>query len=137
MKKILNYDSARIFHEGLASVCRDGKWGFIDTSGKEVVPCKYDCVDDFHEGMARVNVGGCWHYDEANGEDYMSGGKIGFIDKTGREVIPCQFFYADNFHDGLAQIEERKEGKSCFFFIDKSGHRAGPSIECFLAAAVL
>lgn len=75
MKKILNYDSACDFHEGLAGVCRDGKWGFIDTSGREVVPCKYDAVNDFHEGLALVKLDG----------------KFGYIDKTGCEVIPLQY----------------------------------------------
>jgi hypothetical protein len=60
MKIVLKYDSANGFCEGMASVCRDGKWEFIDTVGREVVPCMYDGVDDFHEGMARVNVGGGW-----------------------------------------------------------------------------
>ena len=41
MKKILNYDSAYDFHDGLAGVCLDGKWGFIDKTGREVTPFKY------------------------------------------------------------------------------------------------
>ena len=31
--------------EGLASVELNGKWGFIDKSGTEVIPCKYDVID--------------------------------------------------------------------------------------------
>ena len=129
MKIVLNYDSANGFCEGMASVCRDGKWGFIDTSGKEVVPCKYDCVNAFHEGMARVNIGGRWERSEVDGTPYIFGGKTGFINKTGSEVIPCQYEFTDNFHDGLALIEVREDGKSNYFYIDKSGRRAGPSIK--------
>ncbi|MFM8430738.1 MAG: WG repeat-containing protein, partial [Holophagaceae bacterium] len=35
-----------------------GQWGFVDETGKEVIPPKYDWVDYFHNGFARVNVGG-------------------------------------------------------------------------------
>lgn len=129
--KVLNYDSANDFCEGMASVCRDGKWGFIDTSGKEVVPCKYDCVDAFHEGMARVNIGGQWCYSEMDDEQYISGGKTGFVDRTGREVIPCQYIYADNFHDDLARVESKENGMSVCFFIDKRGRQSGPSLKRF------
>lgn len=104
MKIVLNYDSANDFREGMASVCRDGKWGFIDTSGNEVVPCKYDCVDYFHEGMARVNIGGRWCYSEMDDEHYISGGETGFVDKTGREVIPCLYENVHDFHEGMAQV---------------------------------
>ncbi len=36
--------------EGLAAVRLGGKWGFVDQSGKEVVPCRYDEVRDFRDG---------------------------------------------------------------------------------------
>ena len=36
------YDVADGFSEGLARVILNGKWGFIDKSGREVIPCKYD-----------------------------------------------------------------------------------------------
>ena len=123
MKIVLNYDSACDFCEGMASVCRDGKWGFIDTSGREVVPCKYDCVDDFHEGMARVNIGGRWNLYRPERMS-LCGGKTGFVDKTGREVILCQYLHAENFHDGFADVFVEKDGKGDYFLIDKSGQRA-------------
>jgi hypothetical protein len=36
------YENEIYFHDGYASVLREGKYGFIDTSGEEVIPCKYD-----------------------------------------------------------------------------------------------
>ena len=36
------YDNAFNFSEGLAMVLLDDKYGFIDKSGKEVIPCRYD-----------------------------------------------------------------------------------------------
>lgn len=42
------------FHEGLALVCRDGKWGYINTNGEEVIPLKYKDAESFSEGLALV-----------------------------------------------------------------------------------
>jgi tetratricopeptide (TPR) repeat protein len=49
---VSDYSIVRLFHEGLAAVQKDNKWGFIDTSGKLVVPTKYPLVGDFSEGLA-------------------------------------------------------------------------------------
>lgn len=52
------YDSAYNFSEGLAAVKRNGKWGFINTFGEVVVPCKYDEVDSsYKDGSGRLTKG--------------------------------------------------------------------------------
>jgi hypothetical protein len=28
---------------------KDGKWGYIDKTGKEIIPCEYDDVCDFSD----------------------------------------------------------------------------------------
>ena len=70
------YKNIENFHEGLAKVrlgdYKTGKYGFIDTTGKEVVPPKYDRADSFSEGLALVKL------------NYQ----YGFIDTTGKEVVP-------------------------------------------------
>ena len=53
-------------------MCKDGKWGFIDTEFKEVIPPKYKYARDFKNGIAAV----------AN-----SKGKYGYIATDGCEVI--------------------------------------------------
>ena len=63
------------FCEGLACVQLNGKCGFIDKTGKEVIECKYDYVSDFHEGLARVKL-------KSN---------LDFIDKTRKVVIYFEF----------------------------------------------
>ena len=63
------YDYIEPFHEGLAAVQRNDQWGFVDTTGKEVVPPKYDNVEFFHEGLALVKLKK----------------KFGFIDQQGHE----------------------------------------------------
>jgi len=40
----------------LARVKLNGKWGFIDKTGKEIVPPKYDYAWDFQESLARVKL---------------------------------------------------------------------------------
>lgn len=43
------------FNEGLAPVqYGDGKWGFINTEGTLVIPCKWKRVRSFVNGLARV-----------------------------------------------------------------------------------
>lgn len=60
------------FHEGLAAVKWDGKWGYINKLGDEVIPFIYDDADNFDEDMlAAVKVGGVW----------------GAIDITGAQVV--------------------------------------------------
>lgn len=53
-----------------------GKYGFIDKSGKEVVPFKYDDAGyNFEDGIIKVKLNA----------------KYGFIDETGKVVIPISF----------------------------------------------
>ncbi|MGV3603022.1 MAG: WG repeat-containing protein [Dyadobacter fermentans] len=46
------YENIRPFKEGLAAVELDGKWGFIDTAGKEVISPRFDQVTDFQNGRS-------------------------------------------------------------------------------------
>jgi len=49
------------FNEGLAIVVRDGKWGAIDRTGREVVPLIYDFVFPFNEGLSvALRSDGTW-----------------------------------------------------------------------------
>ncbi len=57
-----NYDDPLYFSEGLAAVKLDGKWGYIDQAGQEVVPCKYDDALYFSEGLAAVKLDGKWGF---------------------------------------------------------------------------
>lgn len=92
-----NY-SLGVFSEGLVSVCNklpngSYKLGFMDITGKVVIPLVYQCDNDlkFSEGLCQV-IG--------------SNGKYGFIDKLGKVVIP--FLYGDvgveGFKNGIARV---------------------------------
>ena len=64
----------------------DPKYGYIDKTGKEIVPPKYDYAMDFSEGFASVRLNGKW----------------GVIDKTGKEIIPLKYDYGWPFSEGVA-----------------------------------
>jgi len=89
------------YYEGLAVVEYRRKYGFIDKTGKEVIPIKYDDAHSFSEGLAKVKLND----------------KYGFIDKTGKEVIPIKYDYAEGFSEGLAQVKLNNK----WFYINQKG----------------
>ena len=97
------YDNVGNFFEGLAVVGLNMKFGFIDKSGKEVIPLKYDWGYDFSNGLAEVRLNN----------------KYGFIDKSGNEVIPLKYDLTFDFSNGKAKVEFNGES----FYIDKQGNR--------------
>jgi len=73
----------------LINVCKNNKWGYINKSGKQIIPFKYDLPSEFSEDLASACVNN----------------KCGFIDKTGKEVIPLKYDAAYSFSKGLAPVE--------------------------------
>lgn len=88
------------FSEGLASVKKGKKWGFINLMAQMEIEPQFDEVKEFHNGFAPVRIGNMW----------------GIIGNDGREVIPAQYDYADGFYDGLALV--KKNGKYGFINAD-------------------
>lgn len=87
------YYRARPFSEGLAAI-RDinGIWGFIDTTGKQVItmPREVSEVGTFKEGL-------CWFRDRD--QDL-----VGYIDRQGKVILSPQWGFAQDFSDGLAAV---------------------------------
>ena len=128
------------FHEGLAPFMTTKAVGFIDWTGKVVIPAEYETVWNFSEGFARVAKNDKIGYIDRTGKEITplqysaagdfsngmaaveKGGKWGFIDKTGKEIIPCAYDDGYSFFQGLAAVE--KGGK--WGFIDKTGKEAIP-----------
>jgi len=84
IKELPNYSFIGNFSDGLAHVIRDGDdWGFIDKTGKEVIPLSlpYSQVSDFSNGLCKVELNG----------------KYGYIDRTGKEVISPLFDECSDF----------------------------------------
>ena len=72
------YEEALLFSEGLAAVKKNGKWGYIDETGKVVIPFQYDQAYTFNEGKAVVGT-------LSNVEDM---GESGYYDEETDEWIP-------------------------------------------------
>ncbi|KAB8333519.1 protein kinase, partial [Scytonema tolypothrichoides VB-61278] len=98
------FDGVFNFSDGLAKVKIDGKWGYIDKNGTEVIRPQFDEADNFSEGLAVA---------------WIFGQNRGYIDKTGRFVIQPQFVKngAQKFSEGLARV--RVVGT--WGYIDKTG----------------
>ncbi len=82
------YNHALNFSEGLAAVEMNGRYGYIDASGKCVIPYKFERAASFSEGLAAVKFNG----------------NYGYIDRTGKCIIPYKFAGANDFKDGFAKI---------------------------------
>ena len=101
------------FSDGFARVLKDGKYGYIDKTGQEVIPCQYSRAGSFSEGLAAV-------YNAADG--YW-----GYIDKSGSITIPFQYESAERFSDsytGYAVVHIYNRGTT---LIDKTGRDVIPS----------
>lgn len=82
------------FTEGLAGIqskISNGKFGFINESGRVVVECEYDYYDEFSEGLSAVRVD--------------SNGKYGFIDGKGNNVIEYKYDSVSHFSEGLVSVK--------------------------------
>jgi hypothetical protein len=95
----------------LQPVEQNNKWGYIDQTGRLVIPFTFDSAGNFSEGLAVVNMQE----------------KSGYIDKTGKIVIPPRFISGFSFSEGLAAVLTRQidqEGKTPryeYSYIDRSG----------------
>jgi WG containing repeat len=81
---------------------RSGRqFGFIDRTGKVVIPPRFDRVNEFQEGLAVVWIGS----------------QAGYIDVTGNLVIQPQYSTATDFEQGRALVS--RDGK--YSVIDSKG----------------
>jgi hypothetical protein len=135
-------------HPGLHPVPdANGKWGFIDRTGRFRIAPKYTRANEFSDGVAYVfywigekrmngivDSGGKFTLLETNdyevafhdglarfqGPDNQER-RFGYLDKSGRVVIEPQFYYAGDFHEGRAWAAVLKEREWLYGFIDKTG----------------
>jgi predicted small lipoprotein YifL len=119
----LLYSHAFPFNEGLAAVSTGGEsfpasralddagmlyihadaeigseWGFIDGTGKVVVPLQYNEVRSFSGGLAAVAV-------EASLHDGVGTQMVwGFVNTAGEEVVSPRYNWVSDFVDGFAIV---------------------------------
>ncbi len=122
--KTNRYIDVSDFHEGLAAVQLNGKWGYIDKTGKEVIECKYDFASDFHEGLATVKLNDKYSTIDqtgkipslkfenekfSNSNEDMTIGKVGdkwgYINKIKKTLIKYKYDCFSDFHVELAKVQ--------------------------------
>ncbi|MFS4494323.1 WG repeat-containing protein [Maribacter sp. 2308TA10-17] len=102
IKKVDGVDEIVTQSEGLTMVRSNEKYGFMDVSGKVIVPCTYADAEAFSEGLAIIK----------NDE-----GQYGFVDKTGEIILPLVYNRANSFENGIALVS-KGDG---YLLIDKTG----------------
>lgn len=109
--KVKKYEKLGMYSDGLALVQRNGKWGYIDIYGDEIIQCQFDGEQygkkwghRFSEGLAVV----------------IKDGKYGYIDKNGNVIININYKEAGDFSNGIACVMEYDKDK--LSFIDKNGN---------------
>ena len=118
--------------DSLSLIVKNGKYGYIDRTGKIVITSQFDGAWQFSGGLALVKVGDKWGYIDRSGkmvikpqfdaaESFFEGSpklKIGgCIDKAGRMVINAQFDDAEGVTSGLARVSIGDKSN----YIDKEG----------------
>lgn len=97
------YEDADSFSNDCAAVKQNGKWGYIDKTGKQIIACKYDVAMPFSEGLALVGTAGnvqTYVYG-SSGQSYQDtdGYLWSVIDKSGKET-PLMF---NDYYTGTAK----------------------------------
>jgi hypothetical protein len=130
------YQYAWDFNDGLALVSIDYKFGYIDTTGKEITPLKYSQFSlGFKDDIAIVNLGNKYGLIDKSGKEItplkydkifpfsegfaqvQESGKFGYIDKSGKEITPFKYDQAEKFIDGLGKVKKKDKQD----YIDKTG----------------
>ncbi len=102
-------------NSGLYPIKLDGKYGFMDRSGKTVITPQFDETGGFSEGLAWVRIGT----------------KVGYISTKGVVVITPQFDDARPFRYGRAAVKlccgrwGKQEAGNRVGFIDTAGKYVG------------
>jgi hypothetical protein len=127
------------FEDGLVPIRNGEMWGYMNTSGKLVIPARYEEVTDFNGGHALAKKGGKYFVIDTQGTEvpvadgaamdvkafsesmahFRAADKtFGFVDESGKIAIPAQFESVGYFRDGLAWA---KTSDKMVGFIDKKG----------------
>lgn len=152
-KLCITYDDYFDFSEGLCKVrlgsYSEGKFGFINSKGKLVIPCTFELAGQSHDEMIWFKEGDKYGFINRKGdvivpatyknvEDFSEGLAVvaipkdaehswdkvyGYVNKKGEVAIPIVYDYAQDFHDGLALVKENKK----YGYLDKKGEFAIPA----------
>lgn len=135
-KSALTVESS--FYNGLAVAKQNGKYGFVNESGKAIIPIQYESADHFNRELKLLSVTTNGKKDllRTNGKRFfeksyddisyfsdngliavMERGKWGYCNTEGKEVLPLQYDLANTMYNGVAIV---KKG-ALYGLIDKTG----------------
>jgi hypothetical protein len=86
----LRFESACPFSGGVAKVVLNGRWVFIDKTGKVLFDALVTRCQTFTDGRVIAPEGSRW----------------GYLDRSGKFAIPARFTKANAFHQGRAFVVE-------------------------------
>ncbi len=132
-----NYDFVDNCVCGLSKVKKDGKVGYVNKEGVEIIKLQYDDGLTFNEGYAAVMKDSKWGFLDSTGKiitapvysdalSFNSGlaavsknNVYGYINTSGEVAIPFEFSNARSFSEGLAPAANAKK---YWGFIDVKGN---------------
>ena len=130
------YDYIGEFHQGVAIVVKDDKYGAVLVGGHEIIPTTYDYISTFKDGYAQaIRKGECRTLDLSGREckryndkligisskydeirEFKDGyacvklnGLWGAIDTQGNEIFEPQFYYLSDFISGVAKFKKEND----------------------------
>lgn len=98
------YTGAGVFTGRVAAV-RDsnGKWGYIDSAGRTVIPFEFDAI----EGYNALSFEASTPFECSEGYvTVLKGGKYGIYLADGEMIVPCQYACLTPVHDGRAYASQ-------------------------------
>ncbi|RPJ95592.1 WG repeat-containing protein [Rummeliibacillus sp. TYF005] len=112
------------FGSKLIAVKINGKWGYMNTQGKLVIPATFQEAHNFSEGLASVKSNEKWGYIDTTGKFVIKAeyegvavtfnnnytqverkGKWGVINKKGNIIIPIKYSKINPVNEGLASVK--------------------------------
>jgi WG containing repeat len=99
------YTSIGNFENGFYMVKKNGKVGFLNSTGKELVPCKYDAATNFNNDVAKVIVlDSTIEYPFEDDSTFFRKiliYKYTFVNTQGKEILPYNYAYNYNFSESI------------------------------------
>ena len=118
----------RVAAAATASSTARGTWGFIDKTGRTVIPPQFTDASSFSEGLAAVKVENAWGFIDTAGKVVIRpqfdavfpfsqrraavriGRDTGYIDSTGAAATPMHFSTMLPFREGRAAVSSGPAG---------------------------
>ncbi|HET6226551.1 MAG TPA: WG repeat-containing protein, partial [Bacteroidia bacterium] len=99
----ITFCNAQTTDRSLFLIQQNDKFGFINSTGKVIIPPQFLNAENFSEGLAAVRVKGTY----------------GYIDASGHFTIPAIYDYAQPFSEGVALVHQNDHS----FFINQKGEK--------------